>query len=115
MKTTEMQDLVSANIQYKDWSFYVGRNGSTAYLQAQFVDEGKRQHGRKWMLSEFMTKSEIIQTALKAVLAAEEHEAREKFLYRGKSIFGPHFDVDELAGICDRTALDVRELVASAR
>ena len=43
-----------------------------------------------------MTKSEIVQTALMAVLAAEEHETREAFLYRGQRIFSPHYDVDQL-------------------
>lgn len=42
------------------------------------------------------TKTEIVMTALKAVLAAEEHEARERFKYRGEAIFSPHVDVDDL-------------------
>jgi hypothetical protein len=25
-----------------------------------------------------------------------EHEAREQFKYRGRAVFGPHMDVDEL-------------------
>lgn len=53
------------------------------------------------MLSPNMTKSELVQTAMKAVLAAEEHEAREHFRYRGKCIFGPHIDVDGLLAVCD--------------
>lgn len=52
--------------------------------------------GRKWRLSPHMTRSEIVQTALMAVLAAEEHEARELFKYRGESIFDPHYDVEKL-------------------
>ena len=52
--------------------------------------------GRKWMLSPHMVKSEVVQTAFKAVLTAAEHEARERFLYRGRAIFGPHYDVDRL-------------------
>jgi hypothetical protein len=52
--------------------------------------------GRKWRLSEHMTKSEVIQTALMAVLAWEEHEAREAFRYKGRAVFSPHYDVDLL-------------------
>jgi len=57
------------------------------------VEEHK---GRKWLLSQHMTDSEIVQTALLAVLVCEEHEARERFRYRGAAIFGPHQDVEDL-------------------
>lgn len=46
-----------------------------------------------------MTKDEVVSTALKLVLTAYEHEVREKFLYKGERIFGPHFDVDFLADV----------------
>lgn len=114
MKAGEIQEFVNTSVRYRDWEFYIGRDSAVTYLQIQFADAGSRQHGRKWMLSQFMTKSEIVQTALKAVLAAEEHEARERFLYHGKSVFGPHFDIDELLRICDSESLDVRPL-ADAR
>lgn len=55
-----------------------------------------------------MTVSELVQTALKAVLTAVEHEVREQFLYRGRAIFNPHCDVEELVALCERRALDVR-------
>jgi hypothetical protein len=48
-----------------------------------------------------------VQTALKAVLTAEEHEAREQFFYRGGAVFGPHINVDRLWTIADE--LDERE------
>nr|WP_315206420.1 hypothetical protein [uncultured Albidiferax sp.] len=47
-----------------------------------------------------MTPSEVVQTALKCVLTSLEHEARENFKYKGAPIFGPHFDVDDLAVLC---------------
>lgn len=66
-------------------------------------------HGRKWMLSKHMTRSEIVQTALMAVLAAEEHEARENFKYMGQSIFDPHYNVNKLLNLRqDENALDKR-------
>lgn len=60
-----------------------------------------------------MTKSEVVQTAFKAVLTAVEHETRETFLYRNKAIFGPHYNVDALLKLCESgsTALDVRKEV----
>jgi len=57
--------------------------------------------GRKFYLSEHMIESEIVQTGLMAVLAFEEHEARENFKYKGKRLFGPHIDVNSLAGASD--------------
>lgn len=93
-------------VRYKDWQFVVNDIHARPYLQVRFWADGEEWGGRKWYLSEHMTKSEIIQTALKAVITAEEHEARERFLYRGRAIFGPHIDVDDLHEIC--TSLDVR-------
>lgn len=91
------------------WKFFVGADGSRLYLQVHFSVSASGEHwtGRKWLLSPRMTKSEIVQTAFKAVLTAVEHETRELFTYKGKRIFGPHFDVDALEQICDR--LDVRK------
>ena len=76
------------------------------YLRASFMADDiatkrvTRQHTRKWLLSEHMTPSEVVQTALKCVLTSLEHEARENFKYKGAPIFGPHFDVDDLAVLC---------------
>lgn len=52
--------------------------------------------GRKWHLSPFMTDSEIVATAFKAFLTAEEHECREHFMFRGRPVFGPHLNVSDL-------------------
>ncbi|MCD6663483.1 MAG: nicotinamide mononucleotide transporter family protein [Comamonas sp.] len=95
----------------------VGNFSGATYLQAVFhapcnVSGGKpvRQSTRKWRLSAHMTPSELVQTALKCVLTSLEHEAREQFHYRGRAIFGPHFDVERLVALCDRgtQAMEVR-------
>lgn len=83
-------------INYKDWTF-IFHDSPPWWLQVRFEADGALQHGRKWLLSEHMTAGEIVQTAFKAVLTAEEHEAREKFLFRGSTIFSPHFDIDLLS------------------
>lgn len=105
---TRFRELVR-QITYKDWSFHIGKDGIGLYhLQVRFT-AGREWSGRKWRLSMHMTDSEVVQTALKAVLAAEEHEAREQFRYRGRAIFGPHMRVEmlwRLAG--DADALDER-------
>ena len=90
-------------ISYKDWIFSVQGNHSYVYMQVEFddicIDTGKveRQKGRKWLMSEHMTDSEVIQTAFLAVKTAEEHEIREKFHYNNEAVFGPHMNVKDLA------------------
>lgn len=94
---------ILAHVKYRDWQFHVWSEGEHMLLQIRFWeinnDTGalELQHCRKWMLSKWMTKSEIVLTAWKAVQAAIEHEAREQFTYKGARIFGPHICVDALA------------------
>lgn len=50
-----------------------------------------------------MTPSEFVQTVFKAFLTSYEHRARESFLFRGRRVFGPHFNVDKLWEIAQDT------------
>ena len=90
-----------------------GAQNGPLFLQVKFVTVNVvtglpyTALGRKWLLSEHMVKSEIVATAMKAVLAAEEHEARELFKYKGKAIYNPHIDVEMLAAACD--TMETRE------
>lgn len=103
---------------YPGFSFVLGadRGGSDWWLQVECYEgtdnvTGKPMtwKGRKWRLSSHMTKSEIVQTAFKAVMTAMEHETREKFTYRGATIFDPHYDVDRLHALrSDPAAIDHR-------
>lgn len=101
------------DVDYKGWKFYVGVMGHGFYLQiSMLVPDATTgvpewQYCRKWYLSRHMTKSEIVQTAWAAVQAAELHEAREKFRYRGAALFKPHYDVDDLAAL-SRVSSEVR-------
>ena len=54
-------------------------------------------NGRWWRLSRHMTDSEIVWTAFKAVLTALEHEAREKFTFKGIRVADSHVDIHKLA------------------
>jgi hypothetical protein len=115
-----MMDIVKVRtilnrIRYKNWSFYLGQLADGhLYIQAQFpaacADSGviETQFGRKWLLSEHMTLSEIIQTAFKAVMTAEEHETRECFRFDGQPIFGPHFYVSDLFEVAAYRERDAR-------
>lgn len=93
--------------------------GTATYVKAVFSapdhdapDNWREQHTRRWLLSRHMTRSEVVQTVLKCVLTAVEHEAREQFRYRGQRIFGPHFDVEGLVELCRGRSLDVRKETA---
>jgi hypothetical protein len=95
---------VLRRIKYRDWEFtlhpYSIPSGGWIMTVA-FVDEATmvRQRGRGWYISCHSCQSEIVQTCLKAILTAVEHEAREQFLFDGESIYGPHLDAEALLGI----------------
>lgn len=56
----------------------------------------------KWVsgkkhLSEFMCEQEVVGVCFALIKAAEEHEMREFFRYKGSAIFNPHFCPSALA------------------
>lgn len=106
---------IAAQIEYKDlWNLIVGEeDGKRPYLYWRFISPDYTKGGepamwnsRKWYLSQHMTESEIVQTALAAALMAEEHEAREAFSYKGKHLFNPHIGVASMLAVCEQ--LEVR-------
>lgn len=88
------------------WSLKLCLDGTRYYLQVHCAgiegstdpDDGPWT-GRKWLLSPYMVRSEVIRTAYKAVIAAEEHEIQEKFKYRDCAVMGPHMHMDELVDL----------------
>lgn len=112
MLTERLLAEIIDSIRYRDWAFVAksvrsywdGEDGSPSgfLIWVEFVAKDFKTNqqtvvtGRKWYLSRWATKSEVVQTCLLAVLVAIEHEVREEFSYQDKSIFGPHFDVDAL-------------------
>lgn len=111
----ERFQAIVTKITYDPWSIVVRRDGERAYLQVR--DDNARCNqtgaptswgGRKWLLSEHMTETEVVKTALKAVLSAVEHEALENFKYQGQTIFDPHIRVEDLARIRSECPLDGR-------
>lgn len=100
-------------VHYPDYNFFARESGGRMYIQASFLAlDHSAEHGfqfveeqctRKWYVSNEATKSEVIQTALKLILTAVEHEAREAFKYRGRAVFGPHINVDVLHEVCGFT------------
>lgn len=99
-----------------DPSGYIDLPSNALYLQIECDDvcnvtnKPMKWKSRKWLLSAHATKSEIVQTAFLAVLTALEHEAREKFMYEGVSVFDGHYDVDALKMLRQQdNCLDVRK------
>lgn len=106
-------------VRYKSWTFATSKTkGGDMYVQVQFLawdnitGEWEVQHGRKWYISNYAVKSEVVGTLLKAVLTAEEHEARESFTYKDQPIFQTHYNVDSLVSLCSegKKVLEVRKV-----
>lgn len=120
MTFTELKDIlqqIKCSVGGMSWNVYAATMGSTGfYIQLRYVEndietgDPADQHGRKWYVSAHSTKSEVVQTVLKACLTSAEHMVREHFTYQGVRVFGPHFDVDQLVGLALRGPLgrDVR-------
>lgn len=109
MNLSDVKKVMSAVAYKNDWFFFVKQYRGQMYLQVEFlardtVKGAMMLHkGRKWFISKHATRSEIVFTALKAVLTAEEHEAREQFTYHHRAIGNPHVNVDQLWIIANTT------------
>ena len=103
-----------ANIKYRDWDIVFRKDGERPYIQIQFdapdsfTGVVERQYCRKWMLSYYMTDSEIVRTVYKAIEAAVIHEMQEDFRFMNQPIFRPHYDIYELLKISKAGAVDKR-------
>ena len=108
-------DEILRDVSFGEWEFMVRADGERPYLQIRAYEPcnetGKlrRWQSRKWFLSPYMTKSEVVSTAFKAVMTAVEHETREKFTYYGAAIYAPHHNVDHLVGLCRDHRPDARQ------
>lgn len=99
---------ILGGIQFADWKFGVEPLPDKGWLvQVVFLDadihggEIEEQKGRKFYISPYMIEGEVVKTAFLAVMQAMEHEVREKFLYRGKRLLGPHIAIRELMAVAD--------------
>lgn len=118
MLTVDQISKILNEVRYPGFTWHVRGDFGTVdqvTLHATFtaddaVEPGTRgvQTTRKWLLSRHMVPGEVVQTALKCVLTAIEHEAREHFTYRGECVFGPHFSIDELVRLCVEKRTEVR-------
>ena len=75
-----------------------GRIFLQAMYKANCTKTGKLEEwkGRKFYLSDHMTKDEVIKTAYVAFEACIKHEIMEGFKVDGKVLFNPHINFEEL-------------------
>jgi hypothetical protein len=100
--TVEKINSILEGVEFRGGSFSVEEIHDGFLIQLcreeADVEGGERQvfEGRKWHIVRTATESEVVQTAFKAVVTWQEHEARDQFTYRGARPFSPHFDVEGL-------------------
>jgi hypothetical protein len=114
MLTLDTIRAIVSDVKFRDWSIRVLPKADGFLLQVVFMapdcENGAptEQHGRKWYVSSHACKSEVVQTAYAAVQRAILHEVAEDFLYRGRRIYNPHQDVEELVTLADLGKEEVR-------
>jgi hypothetical protein len=91
------------SVEFPGYTWHVTEDGDGVRFHARFFapcnvngGEPEEQRTRRWGIRPAASDSEIVATAFKCVLTSLEHEAREQFKYRGRAVFGPHMDVEEL-------------------
>jgi hypothetical protein len=104
MTFEQIQEIIS-NIQYKNWTVILFESPRYA-IQLIWDDvcvvsgEIMQQESRMWML-DTLTEDHIVNTIFKAIQNAEEHETKERFIYKSKRIFNPHTKISKLMEVCD--------------
>jgi hypothetical protein len=84
------------------------KKGGRMYLQVEYFNyctktgNGEWWKGRKWYLSEFMTRDEVVKTAYVAIKAVIEHEIMESFKVDDKIVFNPHTPYTELMKVSQK-------------
>ena len=122
MKTLADFDALISQITYKHgWLFCVKQDHRGVYLQIEVTEQAAIAEdpftgaitpwsGAKHYLSEHMCDSEVVGTVFDAIRRAEEHEMREWFRFKNRTIFNPHMSVYALHSIAGKLAnLDLRE------
>jgi len=106
MRRAEAQEIL-AECGFQDYRFEVVEVNDCLFLRAVYYEadtvtgKRERQQTRHWVIETTMSRSELVATAFKCALTSMEHRTREWFRYRGKAIYMPHYDVDQLVALHD--------------
>ena len=112
-----IKEIVSL-VKYDEpgWKINFHDKGEYIYLQVSCEEgtcnvtgEPLSWTGRKWLLSRYMTDTEIVRTAHKAIEAAVLHEMNEKFTFMGRTVCDPHIDIYDIVNLRDEKELDGRD------
>jgi hypothetical protein len=104
----QIQDIILGVTctMFPTWQLKLSLEGAHLFLQVYetdgrdtFNDEPVTWHGRKWLIEQTMTETQIVNTCFKAYETAIEHEFRELFRYRGRPVYNPHRCVNALCGL----------------
>jgi hypothetical protein len=112
MLTAPIIRVILARLKYKGWVFRLVDDHHHFFLQLEWWEtdfvskQPALQRSRRWLIETDMTESEVVQTAWLAIQTAEIHEARERFTYVGRRVFGPHLDVRAVFRVVDNKQLD---------
>ena len=104
--TARKLEEILSRVDYKNtrFQFKSVEGGFLIYCVAEelcaYTQKPLEQIGRMWFVSFNASLEEVIQTVFKAVVTWQEHEVRENFKVDDMRIYGPHFKVDELLGLC---------------
>lgn len=115
MNRFELGEILD-DVRYKNWTYRVTEKGDGWNFQWVFMapcsltGKVEEQRSRKWYVSPWAAKSEVVRTVYKAIIAAEMHEIDENFFYKGAAIYDPHRDVEAL--VHASTYQDVRAPLA---
>jgi hypothetical protein len=100
---------ITGEVTFPDYTWECRQNANGMSLRANYMDKDvdtgnwEIQKTRWWEISDHAVLSEVVQTMFKCVLTSKEHYSREHFKFRGRAVFGPHFDVTALWEICGKT------------
>jgi hypothetical protein len=109
----EVQSII-AGVKFMDRTFRVEPLGQGYFLQVQYMEEDVEtgevalQQARKWYISPYSTETEIVETAFKACRVSMDHVLKEHFLYLGRRVYSPHFDIRARMELCDAKRFDGR-------
>lgn len=100
--------LIVAQVVYNrpGWKLMLRYDDQRPYVQVVDAEEG--WSGRKWMLSQHMTETEVVNTCWLAIERAEIHEAAERFTYRGLRVFDPHRSIHAALEAAEGGRIEVR-------
>lgn len=112
MTFDDISDVVNL-CRFMDYNFSHKVDGRGCwYIQGEYWEAdihtgvNELQRTRRWFTSPEVVPGEIVQTVFKCALTSMEHRSREHFLYKGRRVFGPHFDIEQLWSIAETARLE---------